>query len=202
MLIPWNRITPRGGARRALVATLASLALVLAFVGCGGGSGSSDATASVVSDKAADAEVLNRLLGRELAATQAYERLLPRLRGADLAMARRFHAQEQEHIDGIVKALRGLGAKAEPEEEEIEMEGLGTRAEQLGFLYELESHSIDNGLRAISDLIAPWPRSLLGSIVANQAQHLVLLRRALVAPPLATVPGAFENGTAPPPGKE
>jgi hypothetical protein len=199
LLIAWNRITPRGGARRALVATLLPLALVFPFAGCGGGG---DATASAVPDKAADAEVLNRLLGRELAAIQAYERVLPRLHGVDLAMARRFHAQEQEHVDAIVKALRGLGAKAEPEEEEIESEGLGTRADQLGFLYELESHSIDNDLRAISDLIAPWPRSLLGSIAANQGQHLVLLRRALGAPPLATVPEAFENGTAPPPGKE
>jgi ferritin-like protein len=199
-----NRITPRGGARRALAAILVPLALVCAFAGCGGGGGSGggNGTASAASDKSADAEVLNRLLGRELAATQAYERVLPRLRGADLAMARRFHAQEQEHTDALIKALRGLGAKAEPAEEEIEMEGLRTRADLLGFLYELESHSIDNGLRAISDLIAPWPRSLLGSIVANQGQHLVLLRRALGAPPLATVPEAFENGTAPPPGKE
>lgn len=189
--------------RRAFAATVVSLALVLAFAGCGGGgSNSGGGAASAVSNKAADAEVLNRLLGRELAATQIYQQVLPRLQGADLAMARRFHAQEQEHTDALIKALRGLGAKAEPEEEEIEMEGLRTRADLLGFLYELESHSIDNGLRAISDLIAPWPRSLLGSIVANQGQHLVLLRRALGAPPLATVPEAFENGTAPPPSKE
>jgi len=132
---------------------------------------------------------------------RAYDRVLPRLHGADFAMARRFRAQEQEHVDAILRALRGLGASAEPDEdEEIEGEALRTRAEVLDFLYEVESVSIDDGLRAIANLTAQ--RSLLGSIVANQAQHLVLLRRALGAAPPATVPEAFENGSAPPPGKE
>lgn len=187
-----NRITPRGAAPRAL-----ALAVLLAAVLAGCGSGGSTTTA--VPDKEADAEVLNRVLTRELAAIGAYERVLPLLRGADLALARQLRAQEQEHVDAILKALRGLGAEAEPEDEEIEREGLRSRADALGFLYEVEGVSIDNGLRAISNLTAPWPRSLLGSVVANQAQHLVLLRRALGAAPLASVPEAFENGTAPPP---
>lgn len=156
-------------------------------------------TTTVVSDKAADAEVLNRVLGRELAAIDAYDRVLPRLRGADLALARQFRSQEQEHVDAILKALRGLGAKAEPEEEEIERSGLKSRDDVLDFLYEVESASIDQGLFATANLIAPWPRKLVGSIVANQAQHLVLLRRALGARPLALVPEGFENGTSPPP---
>jgi len=139
------------------------------------------------------------VLTRELAAVDAYQRVLPLLRGGERAMAERFRAQEQEHVDAILKALRGLGAKSEPEDEEIEREGLGSRADALDFLYEIESVSIDGGLRAISNLTAPWPRSLMGSIVANQAQHLVLLRRALGAGPLDSIPEAFENGTAPPP---
>ena len=96
----------------------------------------------------------------------------------------------------------GLGAKSEPEDEEIESDELRTRADALAFLYAVESVSIDGGLRALSNLTAPWPRSLMGSIVANQAQHLVLLRRALGARPLETIPEAFENGTAPPPGEK
>ena len=194
MLILGNRITRRGVAARALVSAAAMLAL--ASAGCGGGG----STTTAVPDKAADAEILNGVLARELAAARAYERMLPRLDGGDLAMARRFRAQEQEHVDAILRALRGLGAKAEPTEEEIEAEGLRTRADVLGFLYEIESVSIGDGLRAIANLTAQ--RSLLGSIVANQAQHLVLLRRALGARPLETVPEAFENGAAPPPGRE
>ena len=36
-------------------------------------------------------------------------------------------------------------------------------------------------------------------MAANQAQHLVLLRRALGAKPLETIPSAFETGETPAP---
>jgi rubrerythrin len=154
-----------------------------------------------VPDKAGDAEILNNVLARELAAIRAYERTLPLLHGPALAGAREFRAHEQEHVNAVVKALRGLGEKAAPEEEEIESEGLETQADALGFLYEVESVSVASGLRAISHLTAPWPRSLLGSIAANQAQHLVVLRRALGAGAAASIPEAFEDGTTPAPGE-
>jgi hypothetical protein len=171
--------------------------LVLGVVGCGGGT-----TTTAVPDKAADAETLNNVLGRQLAAVRAYERTLPLLSGPVLASAGEFRAQEQEHVDATIKALRGLGEKAEPEEEEIESEGLKTQADALEFLYEVESASVAYDLRAISHLTTPWPRSLLGSVAANQAQHLVALRRALGADAAESIPGAFEDGTSPPPSKE
>lgn len=173
-------------------------ALALAMGGCGGGG----STTTAVPDKAADAEVLNNVLARELAAVRAYERTLPLLRGAALASAREFRAQEQEHVDAIVKALRGLGEPAEPEEEEIESEDLKTQEDALEFLYALESASVAYDLRALSHLTAPWPRALLGAIAANQAQHLVAIRRALGADAAESIPGAFEDGTAPSPSKE
>jgi hypothetical protein len=172
--------------------------LVLGVVGCGGGG----STTTAVPDKAADAEILNDVLARQLAAVRAYERTLPLLSGAALAGAREFRAQEQEHVDATIKALRGLGEEAEPEEEEIESEGLKTQDDALGFLYEVESASIAYELRAISHLTAPWPRSLLGSVAADQAQHLVVLRRALGADLAESIPEAFEDGTSPPPAKE
>jgi rubrerythrin len=179
--------------RRLTVGVVAVLGLLIG--GCGGGG----TTTAAVPDKAADAETLNNVLARELAAVRAYERMLPLLHGSALATAREFHASEQEHVDAIVKALRGLGERAAPEEEEIESAEVKTQADALAFLYEVESVSVANDLRAISHLTAPWPRSLLGSIAANQAQHLVLLRRALGAGTAETIPEAFEDGTAPAP---
>ena len=64
---------------------------------------------------------------------------------------------------------------------------------------EVESATIDEELSAISKLEAAWPRSLLASTVADQAQHLTLLRQALGVGPLDSVPAPFENGTASPP---
>lgn len=190
-----NRIM-RGPAARRGPAVLALLAMTLGLVACGGGGGG---TSTAVPDREADAAILNHVLGRQLAAVDAYGSILGRLSGLDLAAARRFRAQEQEHVDALVKALRGLGAKAEPEPEEIEPEELHTRKDVLVFLYEVESATIDSELSAISKLTAPWPPALLGSIVANQAQHLALLRRALGAKPLAAIPSAFEDGTTPAP---
>jgi hypothetical protein len=186
----------RSGVRRLLVGVVVGLALVVG--GCGGGG----TTTTVVPDKAGDAEILNDVLARQLAAVRAYERTLPLLAGSTLISAREFSASEQEHVDATIKALRGLGEKAEPEEEEIESKGLKTQADALGFLYEVESASIAYDLRAISHLTAPWPRSLLGSVAANQAQHLVLLRRALGADSAESIPEAFEDGTSAPPSKE
>jgi rubrerythrin len=191
-----NRITPGGAAPRALLLLGAVVVTTLALAACGGGGGG---TTTAVPDKAADAETLNNVLAREQASVRAYQRTMPLLHGSALASAREFRAAEQEHVDAIVKALRGLGEKAEPGEEEIESEGLKTPAAALGFLYEVESVSVADDLRAISHLTAPWPRSLLGSIAANQAQHLVVLRRALGADAGESIPEAFEDGTAAPP---
>ena len=191
-----NRIARGGAALRALVSLAVALALGLAA--CGGGG----ETTTVFKDKGGDAEALNEVLGRQLGAVEAYGRTLPLLHGAALAGAREFRAQEQEHVDAIVKALHGLGEKAVPETEAIEGDGLKTEADALAFLYELESASVAYDLRAISHLTYPWPRSLLGSIAANQAQHLVLLRRALGADAAASIPGAFEDGTTPAPSEK
>lgn len=187
----------RGFSARRHLALGFVLALALFGVGCGGGGSSSTA----VPDKAADAETLNNVLARELAAVRAYERTLPLLRGPARARAREFRAQEQEHVNAILKALRGLGEEAEPESEEIESEGLKTQADALEFLYEVESVSVAYNLRAISHLTSAWPRALLGSIAANQAQHLVVLRRALGADGAESIPEAFEDGTTPAPSE-
>jgi rubrerythrin len=185
----------RGGAvRSALPALLAGLALALTLTSCG-----DDGGGSAKDERAADVEILNEVLGRQLSAVAAYERIMPALRGPALAAARKFRAQEQEHVDSVVKALRGLNAQAEPTTEEIEPDEVKTEADRLRFLYEMESETIDTELEAISELSESWPRTLLGTTVANQAQHLVLLRRALGATPLGAVPDAFEGGTTPAP---
>jgi ferritin-like protein len=194
-----NRITRGGAARRALLSLAFAVLASASLAACGGGSDGGTTTA--VPDKEADAEILNDVLARELAAVRAYDRVLPLLRGPALAGAREFRAQEQEHSNAIVKALRGLGEAAEPAEEEIESDELKTQAAALEFLYEVESVSVAYGLRAISHLTSPWPRSLLGSVAANQAQHLVVLRRLLGADPAESIPEAFEDGTTPTPAE-
>ena len=193
-----NRITRGGAARRAPLAALA-IAAVTALAACGGGTATEDTGNASKAEREADAALLNQVLSRQLGVVAAYQAAMRGLGGFDLASARLFQAQEQEHVDATIKTVRGLGGEVEAEAEEIEAPPLKSRAETVEFLYAMESATIDSELAAISKLHAPWPRSLLASTVANQAQHLVILRRELGAKPLETVPEPFENGTTPAP---
>lgn len=174
--------------RRALVLCVAVLALAAGLGACGGSGG------EVTTDKAADVKVLNEILARQLAAVDAYGQAMPALSGADLALARRFRAQEQEHVDATTKTLRGLEGEADPPAETIEAGELQTPQDAMHFLYELESATIDAELNAVGKLTIGWPRPLIAAMAANQAQRLVLIRRALGAGPLQLVPEAFETG--------
>ncbi|HET7121869.1 MAG TPA: ferritin-like domain-containing protein [Solirubrobacterales bacterium] len=189
-----NRITPARSVRRALPLVLVALA-VLVLAGCGGGSGPTTA----VPDRNVDAEVMNELLTRQMAVVVAYKEALPVLPEPERAAARRFRGQEQEHVDATLKALRGLGDDAEPGAETIEAPPLRDPGDALRFLYEMESATIDLEVNAITRLTGDWPRGLVATMLGNQAQRLVLIRRGLGAKPLQSIPSAFEDGTTPAP---
>jgi hypothetical protein len=210
-----NRITLGGAKRRGFVVAV-TVAVAAAIAGCGGGSGTSSAAAggagtsteghaqevstrTPAAPRSPDGELLDKVLARQEGAVAAYTEVIPHLPPRLAHMASYFRAQEQEHVDAVVKALRGIQAPAGTGPEEIEVGEMKTDEERLAFLYELEGATIDEELSAISQLEAPWPRSLFASTIANQAQHQTLLRQALGAGPLASVPVPFENGTAPPP---
>ncbi|MDX6634353.1 MAG: hypothetical protein QOF06_556 [Solirubrobacterales bacterium] len=175
--------------RRALVLGAVAVALLTGLAACGGGGGGDSTT-----DREGDIAVLNEILGRQIAVVDAYGRVLSALRAADLATVRSFRAQEQEHVDAMTKTLRGLDGEADPPSEEIPSDPLRTRRQAFEFLYELESATIDAELHAVGKLTIGWPRPLIASTAANQAQRLVLIRRALGARPLELVPEAFETG--------
>lgn len=194
---------PGGVALPGLLLLAFLCALAVSLSGCGRGAGDGG---DAKSEKEADVELLNGVLSRQLGAVDAYERTIPGLRGTAAAAAKELRAQEQEHADAIVKALRALGGEAGAEPEEVDLPKLRTRTDRLGFLFELEGATIDYELNIVTRLNQAWPRGLLGSIVANQAQHRVLLRQLLGQPGTEAIPEAFEDGSelsaVPPTGKE
>lgn len=182
----------RGGGRVA--AFVVALALAVSAGGCGGGADSLTTQA----EKSADAEVLNGALERELTAVDAYTRGIGHLRGSSLALARELRAQDQEHVDALTKAMRGLGALVEAEAAELEATGGGATA-ALELAYEQENVALAYYLDAVRHLETRAPRALSASIGASHAQHLVVLRQLLGAGLTAAAPEAFEPGNAPPP---
>jgi len=182
-----------GAAYRAVLAVAAVLALAVGLAACG----TSGESATAAADTRGDAEALNRVLSRQMAVVGAYDEAIEALRGRRRAIARQFRAQEQEHIDAVTRAMQNLEVEVEPEVEAAAPPTQPGEAARLAYLAELEGRTIEIELGAIAALTDSRPRAILGSIVANQAQHLVLLRRALGAPPLSTVPSAFETGAEP-----
>jgi ADP-ribose pyrophosphatase YjhB (NUDIX family) len=191
------------GAHRGVLLLGAVVVLAFVLASCGGGDDSSGETDTAAvereAEQEADIETLNTILGRQLSVIDVYDRTLPQLSGGALTLATSFRQQEQEHVDGVLQQLRALDGVEEAEAEEIESDRLKTEAQHLRFLYEVESETIEDELGAIARLSSSGSRSLLAATVANQAQHLVLLRRALGAIPLEWVPSPFETGATPAP---
>ncbi len=184
--------------RRKLLGFLAAASLAAAALtatGCGG-----QGNSSAQGEKAQDAEIVNVALGQEMALIDAYRRagtLADDLENR--ALLRRFVAQEQEHVDGWTKAMRGLGGRVEPEPEELDYSGVKTERDYLDFVYELTGAQLTHFLEDVTQLSTPAPQSFAASIAASQAQHLVVLRQALGADLLEAVPESFDTGEVPPP---
>ncbi len=200
-----NRITPGGNVLAGLRVAALLAALALGLAACGGG-GSTTATATSAStttapeaEAAAEAEALDGVLSRQQGAVAAYERAMSHLQGQRRGAVLLFLAQEQEHVDGLLNAFRALGEPAVAEPQAIEATGLRTEADYVRFLYELESETIRVELGALGELTSPTARTTLETTIANQAQHLVLLRRFLGADLAESVPSPFESGLTPPP---
>ncbi len=139
------------------------------------------------------------MLGRQRAAVAAVDRTIAAMTGRQRALAIRLRTQEEEHSVAILEELRGLDGDEAVVPETIDSGTLRSEAERLVFLYEIENATIELELSAIGRLDSGAARSLLAKTVTNQAQHLVLLRRALGAPPAKWVPAPFEDGATPAP---
>lgn len=184
---------PRRRRWAAPVLAAAAALAVLALAGCGGGGDTGE------SEKASDAEVLNTALGQELTQVDAYTRGLPLLHGRLRSLGETLRAQEQEHVDSLVKELKGLEAEAEGEAEELDFSEVKTADDFLELAYELGSSALGSYINASPNLYTSAPRVLFPTIAASEAQHLVVLRQALGADLVESIPRGFDTGEEPPP---
>jgi len=148
-----------------------------------------------------DAPTVQNAINLERVTVLAYDNVLagglltPALQG----VLRRFRDQEQEHADTLVTALTSLGGTppAPPQgvaDVDQVVEGLRdvrSRADVLSFLIELETAAVAAYFDAHAKLGEAKLLQLGASIMANEGQHLVVLRKASGKDP---VPNAFETG--------
>jgi rubrerythrin len=145
-----------------------------------------------------DAAVLEAAVGLEQQAVFAYTAAAASGKlGKSEPVARLFAEQEQEHADGLTRALRNLGGSPPPKPEAPgDVPGLadaarGNAADITNFAVELETMAVAAYYDAHGKLKAPELLATGASIMANEAQHLVVLRQALGKNPS---PDAFVTG--------
>jgi hypothetical protein len=186
----------RRGLGRVVVFVGVVLAIAIAAAGCGRkGHG-----AATDSEKASDVAILNDSLAWELTAVAAYDRALPLLSGRSFAIAREFRGQDQAHVDGLTKAIRGLGGETEAEAIAPEQpQPPPDRRGALTQIYEAENAALAQDLDAPPRLQTSAPRAVTAAVAAGHAQHLAILRQLLGASLAAAVPQPYESGEEPPP---
>jgi rubrerythrin len=150
-----------------------------------------------------DGDVLVSAIKLERIAVLAYgEAISSGLLSARLtAVARRFRDHEQAHADKLVTALTDLGGTPPPEpavkDVDTVVKGIGdvsTQADVANFAIELELAAITAYYDAHRKLVDGKLLQAGASIMADEAQHLVVWRQALGRDP---VPNAFETGAKP-----
>lgn len=124
----------------------------------------------------------------------------PELDAGTRLIAERFGLQEQEHADALTVALQGLGGRPPIEPTEVtEVSGLAEAAESrrglVEFVIGLEMMALAAYYDAHLKLKDPALLHTGAQIMANEGQHLAVLRRAAGQDP---VPNAFVTGQASP----
>jgi rubrerythrin len=141
----------------------------------------------------ADVELLNLALDLELEAVAAYKAAAGMLRGDALAAAKRFVEHEQEHASRLTAAIREAGGKPNRPRRSYDFPPLRSQQDALRFAISLEDVAIAAYIDLLPKLGRGELRATAAAIVANEAEHVAVLRTALGEEP---VPAAFVVGSA------
>ena len=151
-----------------------------------------------------DTAIIEAAATAEIEAAVAYETMVRSgvLRGPVAEIIRLFGNQEEEHFNALVRLLEDMGGEEPERPEPADISGLGrlvAEPQMLTFAIELENGLIQEYVQAFEKLKDSELLKTTSQIMSNEGQHLVMLRLALGADPVALVPSAFETGTDPAP---
>jgi ferritin-like protein len=148
-------------------------------------------------DTSGDAKIVEAAIGLEQTAVVVYGHAARSglLDANTTKVAKLFGSQEQEHADDLTTALESMGGTAPPPPKANEIEGLaglGSQTEVALFAIELETMAVAAYYDAHQKLQDAKLLQTGASIMANEGQHLVVLRQVLKKK--QPVPNAFETG--------
>jgi bacterioferritin (cytochrome b1) len=189
-----DELLPDQPSRRAFLRT-SGVGLVgasgLLLAGCGGGSSAkSKLIAGSYPDavRESDISILNGVLDLEYTAIAAYTAGIPLLSGHARGAAAQFLGHELSHASKLVSTIKGAGGKPHPQAANYPLTNPKDAAGVLDILNTTESSLVDAYLAAIPRLMPGWLRSVAAGILANEGQHISVLRALQGRRP---VPAAF-----------
>ncbi|MDX6691506.1 MAG: hypothetical protein QOG15_2963 [Solirubrobacteraceae bacterium] len=148
-----------------------------------------------------DLGIVEHAITLERVAVLAYDTLLGGglLDPSVTRVVKLFRGHEQQHVDALVAAMTALrgAVPAKPsgvKDIDAVVKGIGdvkSQADVIGFAIELETAAVAAYLDAHRNLRDAGLLQTSATIMADEGQHLVVLRLAADTPP---VPNAFETG--------
>ena len=140
-----------------------------------------------------DVDLLNSVLSAEQRAIAAYTAVTPLLSGEAQKAAGRFLEQDLAHAGELRALIKRAGGHPREPESSYSFGPTGHAHVVLGLLHRLEQAQIAAYQAALPIVSTRLLRAALSSMMANDAQHIVVLRSALGLPALT---GAFLTATS------
>jgi hypothetical protein len=138
-----------------------------------------------------DVALLGQLLHLEHVGIAAYTAGTPLLPPATVKAGKLFLNDELEHAGALAGLIRAAGAKPPKPAPSYDLGHPRNSTEVLALLHRIESAQISAYLAALPRLEPAFVRQSVASILANDAQHVAVVRAALGRP---AVPSAFVSG--------
>lgn len=142
--------------------------------------------------RAGEVETLNAGLAIENRLIAAYTAVIPMLSGFAMSAAQQFLGQEVSHAGELAGLVREAKAMPALPASSYDLGSPRNTAQALALLHSIEGTMIAFYLDAIPRLPPGLVRATLASILANEGQHVAVLRVAQGEDP---VPSAFVTGT-------
>jgi hypothetical protein len=177
--------------RTVLLAAGAGLAGVV-LAGCGGGASIKQQVHNSQPALTTDVDLLNHLLHLEHTAIAAYTAGIPLLAQPTAKAGQLFLNDEISHAGDLAGIVREAGGKPIKPAPSYALGHPRNSEEVLKLLHSVENAQIAGYLHAIQRLEPGVVKQQVASILANDAQHVAVVRAALGRP---AIPSAFVNGT-------
>jgi hypothetical protein len=169
-------------SRRAVIAG-AGAGIAAAFAtGCGSGAATPRRRVPA-SQRTRDVQALNGLLDLVHPSIAAYEAGIPLLSGAVARAARQFLAEELEHAGRLQMLIHARHGRPRPPAAAYALGTPRTHRDVLALLHDSENREVA-GLLGALPRVSQELRPQVASILANNAQHLAILRQALGRAPI------------------